>query len=190
LANIILHKNSQLQKIVSISQLIKSIKDSEWKAIDQILENLAIPLEAFDEFQKWKTEGYSRNYIYKSEEFELLLVCWNKNNASVIHDHGGQKCWVYQLDGEIMENRYDLDDNLNLKRTMTHVYKKGDYSFMDESMGFHNLANTSTDRAVTLHVYMSPILSCNVYDSGACMVSHKNLDCQSENNNEVLFNSN
>ena len=42
--------------------------------------------------------------------------------------------------------------------------KPDEISYMHDNMGFHSLHNRSTQRGMTLHLYMNPIDTCRIYD--------------------------
>ena len=40
----------------------------------------------------------------------------------------------------------------------------GKLTFMNSTMGYHKLNNDTNGRAMTLHIYVSPITSCEVFN--------------------------
>jgi cysteine dioxygenase len=95
-------------------------------------------------------------------------LCWDAGVTSSIHGHGGKNCWVYQLQGTVDEIRYKKEEEC-LKETHRTTLTPGGLTYMHDRMGYHSIANNSTERAMTLHIYASPIISCEVYnDSKAC----------------------
>jgi cysteine dioxygenase len=40
----------------------------------------------------------------------------------------------------------------------------GRLTYMEDSMGYHTLKNHSDERAMTLHLYISPIDTCKVFN--------------------------
>lgn len=50
--------------------------------------------------------GYTRTCAYLDDDFEVLLLNWSTGAASPIHDHGGQRCWMAVLTGQLMVDDY------------------------------------------------------------------------------------
>lgn len=37
---------------------------------------------------------YTRNLIFRNDLFELLAICWDIGQASAVHNHWNQNCWM------------------------------------------------------------------------------------------------
>src|SRR6187401_324757 len=42
----------------------------------------------------WNDALYTRNLIYRDELFEVMAVCWQKGQKTVLHTHNGQLGWM------------------------------------------------------------------------------------------------
>lgn len=154
-----------LESISSIPQLIKELDNATTDEFSEILERVDIPASAFEPYATWCEEDYTRNCIARTKDYEMILLCWDKNIKTAIHDHGGQDCWVYQVKGKIEETLYEkLDDN-GLENPTTQTIGEGDLTYMNDDMGFHALENISDSRSLTLHIYNSPIETCQIFDN-------------------------
>lgn len=151
--------------ITSLDDLINNLKKTNPKEYPKLIKQIDIPCSDFDKYVTWNKEAYTRNCIFRNENFELLLLCWGKNQTTPIHDHGGEQCWVYQIKGDIEEIRYDENNEGDLEATNKKTLTPGKITYMDDSLGFHALENNNDDKALTLHIYMNPIDECEVYDS-------------------------
>ena len=87
--------------------------------------------------------NYKRNLIYKNDLFEIILICWKKNQESPIHDHPENGCIFKVLQGSIIELKK------NSKRTL-NTYDIG-YSI---GKNVHQIK--ALEDAVSLHVYSPP----------------------------------
>lgn len=126
-------------------------------------------------FMSWKKNSYTRNCLAKTDAYELILLCWEPGAKTSIHDHGGEDCWVYQLEGTISELRYEEGKDGALVKVQKLELNPGKITFMNDRMGYHSISNLSEERAMTLHVYASPIASCNVYDQEQGIFHSKDL---------------
>lgn len=149
--------------IVSLKSLIQALNQSTASNHAKLLKNLNIPLSDFERFATWDNKGYTRNCIYRNDSYELILLCWNKDDATPIHSHDGQNCWVYQIQGELTEIRYEKVDGGDLIETNRTILDEGKLSFMNKKMGYHKLSNITEGRAMTLHAYVLPINSCEYF---------------------------
>jgi len=116
------------------------------------------------EYLLWNTETYARNCVFENEQFEIIALCWEPGQATPIHDHGGEECWVYMVDGTLEETRYSLNDDETFRFEKRHQCVSGDLGYMNNELGWHELANNSEHRAISLHIYCKPIQSCRVYN--------------------------
>ncbi len=157
-------KNEQ-KTLNSLSELVQVLDEVERKNYTTILKSMQLPKAEFEKFATWSETCYTRNCIVENENFELILICWEKGQVTAIHDHGGEECWVYFVDGNFKENIYSQKENGELTIEKTTNAKPGDIAYMIDFMGFHNLENTSNKRAMSLHLYAKPIKNCNVYDT-------------------------
>jgi cysteine dioxygenase len=131
---------------------VKDDRDSEdWKKFAQFESHLA----------------YTRNLIATDgTTYTLLLLCWNPGRFSPIHDHPCDGCWMRVLEGQVQECRYqkNLGDASILHCTSDQIMSKGELVFIDDNLGYHKVGNpSSTEPAITLHVYSPPFASCKIW---------------------------
>jgi cysteine dioxygenase len=133
-----LRKGVKLQELKSI---LKNYSGSDWKQYTKFCEN-----------------GYTRNLVFRNKRFEILVLCWNKNQKSGIHNHPNGGCLVKLLKGfQLIEHSYKLEKDNKIKWLNSHNIRVGDISYQQGSSGLHNIVNPSKKHcAVTLHVYCPP----------------------------------
>jgi len=111
-------------------------------------------------YAQWSNEKpYSRVCLFENEDFELVLICWNPDAKTAIHNHNEQNCWVFSVDADIEEVLYCKEG-----KAVTEINQlgKGDITFMEKGNKCHSLQNVSGERAMTLHLYNEPIRKCEV----------------------------
>ena len=153
-----------MSPITSIEQLIECFDDAEPSEQARILKRLDIPSSNFEKYTSWIDGGYSRNCIVRKEGFEFILLCWDRDAETSIHDHSGQHCWVYQVEGTVKEKRFEISSNNEVELQHELLITKGDLTYMHDRMGFHSIKNVSNKRAITLHIYASPIDACRIFN--------------------------
>lgn len=149
----------------TISELIQVLDEEERTRYTTILKSMQLPISEFEKYATWSDTCYTRNCIVENENFELILICWEKEQITAIHDHGGEECWVYFVEGAFREHVYTQNEKGKLDSIKTTDTKPGDVAYMIDFMGFHSLENRSSKRSMSLHLYANPIKNCNVYDS-------------------------
>jgi predicted metal-dependent enzyme (double-stranded beta helix superfamily) len=104
---------------------------------------------------------YTRNLISTDNEtYTLLVLCWNPEKESPIHDHPSDGCWLQVLDGGINEVRYDKE----LSTIADLDYSNGELSYITDNIGYHKISSNKK-RAVTLHLYAPPFETCHCWYS-------------------------
>jgi cysteine dioxygenase len=127
-----------LAPIESIEQLKKNLNLGPGHGgYIELVKAIQIPLEDWKPFISWNAEEYTRNCIANCESYELLLMCWQKDQASPIHNYSLQEGWVKVIEGELNietheVNSHDLTHELKEKV----VVREGETTYLNDSMGF------------------------------------------------------
>lgn len=150
--------------IKTIEELIENLDEADLSEHSRLMKRIKLDAKDLNNYTSWCKKGYTRNCLARTDEYELILLCWDLAAETPIHDHGGEDCWVYQIQGRLEEKRFiKVDDELIEKQRIE--LNPGQLTYMHDRMGFHSLKNLSnTSRAMTLHIYTSPIDRCNVYN--------------------------
>lgn len=158
--------------IQSLNELVTVLSEEERTTYNDILSSIKLPCNAFEKYCSWSNESYTRNCIFDTDKFELILLCWEKGQMTPIHDHGGEECWVKIIEGEFEEKIYQANKDGELTIVQSSTSKTGDITYMIDFMGFHSLENLSNKKSMSLHLYAKPIRSCKVFndDSGEFVV--------------------
>lgn len=136
---------------------------------------------------------YTRNLISTDHQsYTLLLLCWSPGQASPIHDHPCDGCWMRVLHGQVRELRYNevtmaeqegapeydteatgslchgepiqvQEDLPPLQCTNDEIYVKGQVAFINDSIGYHQISNPSSELTLTLHLYCPPFEECRTW---------------------------
>lgn len=168
---------TQKNPVVSetLEELVSTLSDEDSIKYSQILRSAQLSSRDFESCCSWSSESYTRNCVVETEDFELILLCWQPGQVTPIHDHGGEECWVKIIEGEFKETVYKEDDVGQLKAVKTTYSKPEDITYMVDFMGFHSLENLSDKRSLSLHLYAKPIRSCQVLDQETGELVNKDL---------------
>ncbi|XP_061167278.1 cysteine dioxygenase type 1-like [Saccostrea echinata] len=118
----------------------------------------------------WSDEKYTRTLLDKGNGlYNLMILCWNTNQESPIHNHPNSHCFMKTLKGEVFEELYKNPDvtscGCKMEKIADRVYKLNDVAHITDEDGLHRVGNKShVDGAVTLHLYSPPFSTCRKYD--------------------------
>ena len=125
-------------------------------------------------------EQYARNLVCRTPYFELLVLCWRPGHASTIHDHAGSLNAIRVHSGRLTSRlvapvRGQPSGTGPVEMTAEeHVGPGGDLVGLDRD-GIHQLANTSDEDLITVHVYAPPLSELTVYDTESGVVERRTL---------------
>lgn len=153
-------------KITTVQQLLDELDEiNEPKRYGTIANRIHIEQGAFGLFESWQEATYTRNCIRRTTDYELILLCWEAGQETPIHCHNEQECWVYVVEGELEEQRFDNELNrVDVAGLESIPLNQKEKSYMNDHLGYHTLANQTDKRAMSLHLYAKPIERCRTYD--------------------------
>lgn len=134
--------------------------------ITRLLSDYVAEHDDWRAFATFSPEHYTRNQVARNPSFELLLLCWDSGQASPIHNHEGQHCWMGVLEGSVEELRYCCPDEVHpgpLVPRDRATFRRGQVAFIQDEMGLHLVRSAAHGPAVSLHLYADPYDACNVY---------------------------
>ena len=82
--------------------------------------------------------------LWEDETLELVLCHWAAMSDREWHFHPGTQCWFKCLHGEVLEHR---------EEGKAYRLLAGQASYIDDSMGPHQILNDTKSSAITLHIY-------------------------------------
>ncbi len=160
---------------------LRQFSESDFRTTGQILEFLKhspVSPESIEPYLTWDRQHYTRNLIEKNSIFELMAICWDIGQASSVHNHKDQNCWMAVPIGRLnVENFHlvsqDIDKGVcNLTRTEVIEMNATHPCAVNPNDPVHRVVNPRefNERAVSLHVYSRPFDSCVVYspEQGTC----------------------
>lgn len=105
------------------------------------------------EFIYFSDEAYSRNLIHKTDDYELLLLCWKNGQFTPIHHHGISSCTLTVIRGVLDEKQFVTKDNRNINNFLSRRQLAcSDFSFLEGSAISHRVECIS-QKAMSLHFY-------------------------------------
>ena len=172
------------QKAVGIEEFVRGLRhfgERDFHDLPLIrryaAEHLIDPA-TLEPYLLYDPQHYTRNLIDKTALYELIAICWEVGQASSIHNHRGQNCWMVTPIGRLMVQNYRvLEQDLaagtcKLEKSDQVEMNPQNPMAVDPAEPVHKVYNPREwgARAVSLHLYSRPFDSCDVYseEQGTC----------------------
>ncbi|HWO38774.1 MAG TPA: cysteine dioxygenase family protein [Candidatus Acidoferrum sp.] len=171
-------------KQVSMGDFISALRKFPEAAFDpteqirKFLEDSPLDPESLAPYLTWDRQHYTRNLVDKTSLYELLAICWEVGQASSVHNHRDQNCWMAVPIGRLLvENFHVVHEDIAagkcaIKSTETLEMNASHPCAVDPQEPVHRVFNPRefNQQAVSLHVYSRPFDTCVVYsaEQGTC----------------------
>src|SRR6185369_17715906 len=135
-------------KLPDLRRFISDLRPEKWE---------------IDPYLHFTDERYARNLVYKGEDFECLVLCWQPGQRSPIHDHGDSICAVYTMDGSLSADNYRLTTSGHIRPDYSEDFSPGSILTIQTSE-IHQVSNLQdTGSLVSVHFYLAPLENNLVY---------------------------
>jgi cysteine dioxygenase type I len=171
-------------KQVSVHDFISELRKFPESAFDHteqlraFLQAAPLSPESLAPYLTWDRQHYTRNLIDKTSLYELLAICWEVGQASSVHNHRDQNCWMAVPIGRLLvENFHVIHQDIaagkcTIQPSETLEMNVSQPCAVDPREPVHRVFNPRefNQRAVSLHVYSRPFDTCVVYsaEQGTC----------------------
>jgi cysteine dioxygenase type I len=146
--------------------------------IRRFLQDNPISPDTLAPYLTWDRQHYTRNLIDKTPLYELIAICWEVGQASSVHNHRDQNCWMAVPTGRLLvENFHVVHQDIALGKCAIEVTETVEMNpaqpcAVDPLEPVHRVINPRdfNQRAVSVHVYSRPFDTCVVYsaEQGTC----------------------
>jgi len=173
-----------MSKPVAIQRLVEELRQMPASAFDQVqflrelLRRMPVDSDSLAPYLIWDRQHYTRNLIDRTPLYELLAICWDVGQASSVHNHRDQNCWMAVPVGRLrVENFHLVHQDISAGRSTLEPLNSVEMNIaepcaVDPADPVHRVLNPRefNARAVSLHVYSRPFDTCIVYspEQGTC----------------------
>ena len=171
-------KQVSIQDFVAELQKFPEAAFRETESIRSFLQNMPVNADSLSTYLTWDRQHYTRNLIDKTPLYELVAICWEIGQASSVHNHRDQNCWMAAPIGRLqVENFRVVHQDLEAGRCQLEAADTVEMNVthpcaVDPLEPVHRVLNPRhfNQRAVSLHVYSRPFDTCVVYspEQGTC----------------------
>lgn len=177
------------RKTVSIGTFVDTLKGFESAPItrDRVLEYClenAVDRASLKPYTHFRGDFYTRNLIYRDDQFEVMALCWSPGQRTPIHTHNGQLGWMSVEQGNLAVINYkwlgcNASGNQNVsgmdclagateldldRREVQECYADGPVNVVDKEQTIHQVVLQGKEPGISVHVYSRPIDSCVGFD--------------------------
>ncbi len=166
------------QFIVAMSR--KPVAELTHDELMELAGGLALSDELVRAHTSFCADHYARNLVCRTQGFELLVLCWKPGHGTTIHDHAGALNAIRVFRGELTSRLFapaaGRPDGATGPVTLASEERlqTGALTGVDRA-GIHQLANTSQEDLVTVHVYAPPLREVVVYSTTSPAVERQPL---------------
>ncbi len=161
---------------VPVNNLISgltAIPDAEFvcDTVYDFLSSNPVDVDSITKYFHWSNRCYTRNLIYKDARFEMMAICWERGQASRVHNHSEQRCWMTVPVGKLRGQNFaiaEIDDARGYcKLIETDTFDLSDClaAKVELEEPVHQILNLPEfgERAVSVHIYSKPYDRCLSY---------------------------
>lgn len=113
-------------------------------------------------------KAYQRNPVREGVGYQAFLMCWSEGQRSPIHDHHGSGCGIYVVDGTLIEQCYEFNDDGVIVADSRNELRHGAVCASYDADKHAVIAERGN--LVTLHVYTPPMSVIGIYEEGTAKV--------------------
>jgi cysteine dioxygenase len=167
-----------IQKLVEGLRQLPEAAFEKTEPIRKFLQETPVSAESLAPYLNWDRQHYTRNLIDRTPLYELMAICWEVGQASSVHNHRDQNCWMAVPIGRLQVENFHLvhqdlqGGSCRLEPLNTVEMNLSQPCAVDPSDPVHRVLNPRefNERAVSLHVYSRPFDTCVVYspEHGTC----------------------
>ena len=132
-------------KLINLKKILSSYRGRDWV-----------------KYAKLSKECYKRTLINRDLFVEIILIGWNINQKSPIHDHPKNGCLVKILKGTLNETIYSN----TLKELNSRKLQINEISYQESNKILHKIENLTDTPVYSLHVYAPPNYKSKHYSKG------------------------
>jgi cysteine dioxygenase type I len=137
---------------------------------DYILHHAVVP-DSLNPYLFFSKGNYTRNLIFKNAVFECMTICWEVGQASRVHNHRDQNCWMSAPIGRLRVQNFRVDardaSHGTCQIVPTDIYDMdaAHPAYVNPLEPVHQVLNLPefNQRAVSIHIYSKPFDTCEVY---------------------------
>lgn len=177
------------RKNIAIGDFVSTLQSFERDPItrDRVLDycrETGVLRQSLSPYLHFSSDTYTRNLVYRDEQIEVMALCWQPGQRTVIHTHNGQLGWMSVEQGAVAVINYkwlgcNAASNQNVsgldclagateldleRRDVQECFPGGAVNTVDKEQTIHQVVVQGKEPAISLHIYSRPFDSCVAFD--------------------------
>src|SRR5579864_2436207 len=154
-------------KTVAIETLVEGLRKlpenvfEQTETVRRFLQETPVGADSLAPYLIWDRQHYTRNLIDRTSLYELMAICWEAGQASSVHNHRDQNCWMAVPVGRLLvQNFHTVSQDIErgcceLQATDSVEMNPARPCAVNPQDPVHRVINPRefAERAVSLHVY-------------------------------------
>jgi len=149
--------------LTAIDELRHTAREMKLPDLRRFISNLKVERSEIAAHIHFTEDRYARNLIYKCDDFECLVLCWQPGQRSPIHDHADSICAVYTVEGTLSADNYRKSANGHIRADYSEDLKPGSILTI-QTTEIHQVSNLQdSTNLISLHFYLGPLENSFLY---------------------------
>jgi cysteine dioxygenase len=141
----------------AIDELKRCARDMKLPDLRRFILDFKPEPSEIEPYIQFSDTRYARNLVYKTSDFECLVLCWKPGQRSPIHDHGSSICSVYTWNGVLSADNYRKTPAGHVRADYSEDFKPGSVLSIQTSE-IHQVSNLQGGAdMVSVHFYLAPL---------------------------------
>jgi cysteine dioxygenase len=149
--------------VSTIEELKHTARELRLPDLRRMICGLKPERSEIEPYVQFNDERYARNLVYKTDDFECLILCWKPGQRSPIHDHANSICAVYTVNGLLSADNYKKTANGFIRADYSEDFTPGSVLTI-QTTEIHQVSNLQdSSELVSLHFYLGPLENSYLY---------------------------
>jgi cysteine dioxygenase len=149
--------------VSTIEELKHKAREMTLPDLRRLASNLKVNRSELEPHILFTDERYARNLVYKSDDFECLVLCWKPGQRSPIHDHANSICTVYTIEGVLSADNYRKTASGHVRADYSEDFRPGSVLSI-QTTEIHQVSNLQeSSPLISLHFYLGPLENSFLY---------------------------
>jgi len=147
----------------AIEELKHKAKEMSLPDLRRFIAGLKPGKGEIERYIQFADNRYARNLVYKTLDFECLVLCWRPGQRSPMHDHGESICAVYTVSGTLSADNYRKTANGHIRTDYSEDFRPGSVLSI-QTTEIHQVSNLqNSENLISLHFYLGPLENSFLY---------------------------
>jgi predicted metal-dependent enzyme (double-stranded beta helix superfamily) len=142
---------------VAIERLIGELKSKKKFAPSEIVRLIKNANISESDIEEWSNfnhdimDGYGRKLLYKTDNFEVMVMSWSQKDYSAVHNHGYTNWGAVKVFGSLEHTTFHYEDGYLSTLIKEHL-SAGQILAVNQNL-IHQMGNPGTENILSLHIY-------------------------------------